>query len=167
MHATVRTLLRLTIAVTACLAVTSGATAAVAAEPIQPGQHFVGIVNGGAPTTTPVAVVYTVCGGPVWPGRTGPVLGGQSLAVAHVKQGGGFTSIFSQVNAWFEQDSSPLGPQQVRFTTYGTRLPIPATVRVPCDGKGQVEFSSCPRLAPCAAGWVPVLVPVRFVNVAL
>jgi hypothetical protein len=142
------------------------ASPAAAAEPIGPGQHFVGQVNGLGASATAVPVVRTVCAGPVWPGRTGPVAGGQTLAVHHVAAGGGYTGLFSQVYAWVEQDASMGGPQQVRFTTYDTKLDIPAAVRVPCDGPGEVTFSSCPRLAPCAAGWIPTSIKVRFRNIA-
>jgi hypothetical protein len=142
------------------------ATPAAAAEPIGPSQHFVGQVTGLGASGTAVPVVHTVCAGPVWPGRTGPVAGGQTLAVHHVRAGGGYTGLFSQIYAWTEQDASTGGPQQVRFTTYDTKLEIPAAVRVPCDGPGLVTFSSCPRLAPCAVGWIPTSVKVRFQNIA-
>jgi hypothetical protein len=140
-----------------------GFAAADANEPIQPNEHFIGLVNG----SNANPVVYTVCPGPSRLGRTGPLVGGQTLAVAHVDAGGGQTGLFSQVYAWFVQDSSTNGPKQVKFTTYGTQQTVPSAVRVPCDGTGQVEFSSCPRLAPCAYGWVPNLVSVRFVNLAV
>jgi hypothetical protein len=140
---------------------------AAAAEPIGPGQHFVGQVNGWRASSTAVPVVRTVCAGPVWPGRTGPVAGGQTLAVHRVPAGGGYTGVFSQVYAWSEQDASVGGPQQARFTTYDTKVEIPAAVRVPCDGPGEVTFSSCPRLAPCAVGWIPTTVKVRFQNIAV
>ena len=52
------------------------------------------------------------------------------------------------------------------ITTYGAKVPILDDVRVPCDGTGRVEFSSCPYLAPCAFGWAPDFVDVQFVNVA-
>jgi hypothetical protein len=141
-----------------------GAAAASSAnEPIRPNEHFIGLVKGS--NVNPA--VYTVCPGPIWPGRTGPVVGGQTLAVAHVSARGGYTGLFSQVYAWVVQDSSANGPQQVQFTSYGTKQTIPSAVRVPCDGTGQVEFSSCPRLAPCAYGWVPNRVRVRFINLAV
>lgn len=140
-----------------------GATAAGADEPIQPNQHFVGLVNG----SRAHPAVYTVCAGPIWPGRTGTVAGDQTFAVARVATGHGYTGLFDQVFAWFVQDSSANSPQQAKFTTYGTQQAIPSAVRVPCGGAGQVEFSSCPHLAPCAYGWVPTLVRVRFVNIAL
>lgn len=129
---------------------------------IRPNQHFAGVVNG----KRAHAVVYTACPGPASGGRTGPIVGGQTLSVARVASGHGYTGLFNQVYAWFVQDSSVNGPQQLKFTTYGTKQAIPSTVRVPCDGTGQVEFSSCPHLAPCAYGWVPTLVGVTFVNIA-
>ena len=41
------------------------------------------------------------------------------------------------------------------------------SVRVPCAGHGEVEFSSCPYLAPCPCGWVPDMVKARWENVAV
>src|SRR5262249_44919281 len=149
------------IAAASALALVGGAAAAGAQAPIQPHQHFGGLVNGSHDDP----VVYTVCPGPASLDRTGSVAGGQTLAVAKVAKGAGYTGPFSQVYAWFEQDSSAGGPQQVKFTTYGTPLPVPSDVRVPCDGDGQVEFSSCPHLAPCAYGWVPDIVNVPFLNI--
>jgi len=58
-------------------------------------------------------------------------------------------------------------PQIVNFTEYGIAQQVPESVRVPCDGKGHVEFRSCPDLAPCVAGWFPNVVAVRFVNLAI
>ena len=152
--------------VAAVLATSLSAASAAAGTPIKAHQHFVGVVNGRTASTTAVPV-YTVCAGPIWPGRTGPVAGGQTLAVTRVKKGGGYTGPFSQIYAWFVQDSSSGGPQQVRFTSYGTAMAIPAGVQVPCDGDGQVEFSPCKYLAPCAAGWTPTTVPVRYENIAV
>ncbi len=145
------------------VALLGGGAAAAANGRIRPNEHFIGLVNG----RNIKPVVYTVCPGPIWPGRTGAVAGGQNLAVARVGAGRGYTGPFAQVYAWFVQDSSAQGPQQVSFTSYGTRQAIPSTARLPCDGTGTVEFSSCPHLAPCAFGWVPNLVGVRFVNLAL
>lgn len=136
-------------------------TAAGAQEHIQPNQHFMGLVNG---SNAPV-VVYTVCPGPA-AGQTGPVASGQTLSVAHVASGNGYTGLFSQVYAWFDQDSSATKPDMVKFTEYGVAQPIPSAVRVPCSGTGQVTFSSCPYLAPCAAGFIPDEVTVKFVDIA-
>jgi len=157
----VRSLVVVSLAFVALLGGSSGV--ASARPPIQPDQHFVGLVNG----HHVMPVIYTVCGGPSTPGRTGPILRGQKVSVRPVLSGGGFTGLFSGVHVWIDQDVSAGGPQQLTLSTYGAKRNIPATVRVPCDGVGQVEFSSCPRLAPCAFGWVPDVVTVQFVNVAV
>jgi hypothetical protein len=143
----------------------AGAGASSAQKAIGPHQHFSGLVNGS--NNTPV--VYTSCPGPVSLGRTGPVAGGQTFAVAERVKGKGFTGLFSQVYAWFVPSAAtaPASVVQVKFTRYGVAKSIPRTVRVPCDGRGTVEFSSCPFQAPCAAGWVPDYVAVKFVNIAV
>lgn len=151
-----------TLIVIACVAVV-GVTGAEASSPIKPSQHFFGLVNGSDATP----VVYTVCAGPTWAGRTGPVAGGQTMAVVRTSKGGGFTGPFSQVYAWFAQDSSGRAPQELKFREYGVAQSLPTAAQVPCDGPGQAEFSSCPYLAPCAAGFVPDIVDVRFVNIAV
>ena len=130
---------------------------------IGPGQHFSGIVNGMRKNP----VVHTVCPGPAVQGQTGPVAGGQTLSVVGAARGKGYTGFFSQIYAWFAQDSSGSTPQQVTFTTYGTPQGMPSAARVPCSGSGQVVFSSCPYLAPCAAGWIPDTVQVTFENIAV
>jgi hypothetical protein len=139
-------------------------TAAGAQTRIGPRQHFIGLVNG----SNNLPVVYTVCPGPVWPNRTGPVAGGQTLEVAESAGGRGFTGVFSQIFAWVvPSPKTTTRPPEQTFTTYGKAEPFPQGVRVPCGGTGQVEFSSCPYLAPCAAGWVPDLVKVQFQNIAV
>jgi len=134
-----------------------------AAPPIKPGQHFDGLVNG----KRSIAVVYTVCPGPAQPNGTGGVAGGQTMSVRRAKAGDGFTGLFSQIYAWLADDSSGPRPQQLTFTTYRTTQPIPPAARVPCVGRGHAVFSSCPYLAPCAAGWVPDYVEVMYVNIAV
>ena len=136
---------------------------ASAQAPIQPDQHFVGLVNGKQAN----AVVRTVCPGPAASGREGRVVGGQTFSVARLAKGSGYTGPFGQVNVWFVPKQQGPAPVQVRLTKYGQPRSIPNTVRVPCNGTGTVEFSSCPYLAPCAFGWVPTYVKVRFVNVAV
>ncbi len=154
------TLLGLGLVVAAPLSV--GVAATSAGTPIAPQQHFVGLVNG----HTGKAVVHTVCPGPARQGETGRVEAGQTLEVAAAKAGSGYTGPFSRILAWFVPRPGGVRPVQVEFTSYRSPKPIPSTVRVPCDGKGRVEFSSCPYLAPCAAGWIPTYVTVRFENVA-
>jgi hypothetical protein len=137
--------------------------AADAQKVIRPNQHFVGLVNG----SNASAEVLVVCAGPIYAGRTGPVAGGQSMSVAKAPNGGGYTGPFHTVNAWFVPASaSSMSPTQLTFTKYGVAQSIPTSVQVPCGGSGQVEFSSCPYLAPCAAGWVPEYVSVTFVDIA-
>jgi hypothetical protein len=133
-----------------------------AGTPIGPDQHFTGRVNGHHAG----AIVRVVCPGPSTVGRTGAVLSGQTFSVSHSPAGTGYTGLFSQVYAWFTANAGVNGPLAARLTRYGTDVAIPAGVQVPCDGTGQVEFSSCPYLAPCAYGWVPTFVTVRFANVA-
>lgn len=135
---------------------------ASARPPVGAGQHFLGRVNG----RHRGAVVKTVCPGPTSPGRQGPLAADQVFSASKAGKGAGDTGLFTQIYAWFEPDTGGAAPVAATITTYGTRVPIPDGVRVPCDGTGRVQFSSCPYLAPCAFGWVPDLVDVRFVNVA-
>jgi hypothetical protein len=89
------------------------------------------------------------------------------MSVVRAGNGDGYTGPFAQVYAWFVQDTSGSAPQMLKFTEYGVAQPLPSAVQVPCDGPGQAEFSSCSYLAPCAAGFVPDLVDVLFVNIAV
>src|SRR5947199_10154017 len=89
-------------------------TAADAQEPIQPNQHFIGLVNG----SNVAPVVYTVCAGPTWPGRTGPVPGGQTMSVAYVAGGAGSTGPLSPVYAWVPQDAAGLRPNLGKFSEF-------------------------------------------------
>jgi hypothetical protein len=147
-----------------CLVLTGAGMASASGAPahVGPGQHFKGIVNGASGSP----VVYTICPGPATPGRTGPVEGGQTFAIAKAASGHGYTGSFAQVYAWFVPNAAVNGPLQVTLRNYGAAKAIPSAARVPCDGQGRVEFSSCPYLAPCAAGWVPAYVDVRFVDIA-
>jgi hypothetical protein len=135
-----------------------------AKQPIGANQSFSGLVDG----TRTSAVVYTVCAGPAWEGRTGAVAGGQTLAVVRARKGHGNTGPFTQIYAWFvPQSGAATAPTQLKFTSYRARQTIPTSVQVPCDGTGQVEFSACPYLAPCASGWIPDYVSVQFTNIAV
>jgi len=160
----VRTLTRTSVAI--ALAVTALAVVSVPAgakQVIGPNQHFSGLVNG----TRTSAVVYTVCAGPAQAGRTGPVAGGQTLAVSRAGTGLGDTGPFTQIYAWFvPQSGTTTAPKQLKFISYRVPKAIPTSVQVPCVGTGMVEFSSCPYLAPCAFGWIPDYVNVQFTNIA-
>lgn len=158
---------RLVVCSILALAIFASVGSAVAQQPIGPDQHFIGLVNG----SNNDAAVYTVCGGPISPGRTGPVASGQTMSVAEVASGGGYTGPFSQIYAWFVPSApSPApasaAPTMLKFSTYGDPQTIPTAIRVPCYGSGQVEFSPCPYRAPCVFGWTPDIVKVRFVDIA-
>jgi hypothetical protein len=142
--------------------VSAGGEAAAAQAPIGPHQHFVGLVNGQQGS----AVVYTVCPGPAGKHRTGPVKKGQTMAVAEVAKGHGDTGRFSHIYSWFQPVRAGTRPVMLTFTQYGEPRRIPRSVRVPCNGKGEAVFRSCPYLAPCAAGFVPNTLKVTFENVA-
>ena len=128
--------------------------AAQATEPIAPHQHFVGLVNGHHEG----AQVYVACPGPAR-GQTTHPLQHQTLAVAPVAAGGGFTGeAATRVVARFLDDTS-VG---VVFTTYGTTAPVPTSITVPCEGKGVVRFAPRPRSSTST----PDFVAVTYVNVA-
>ena len=141
--------------------------AAAAGEPIGAGQYFAGVVNGvrGSATVTPI--VRTICAGPISPGRVGTIAAGQTVSVVRTPKGPGYTGLFNSVSVWFVPPTLTPAPQQMRLTAYGVPAAIPTTIQVPCSGTGQVEFSACPYLAPCAFGWVPTRVTVRFLNIAV
>jgi hypothetical protein len=132
------------------------------ATPIKAGEHFLGLVNG----TRKAPIVKTVCPGPVGATSTGRVAGRQTMSVVHVRKGGGYTGLFSSVYSWFQPVTGSARPIQMRFTSYATPRTIPNSIRVPCGGSGTVVFSSCPYLAPCAAGWVTNDVKVTFEDIA-
>jgi len=153
----------LSFVVASVVVVVVGVGPALAQRAIGPDQHFVGLVNGASSN----AVVHVVCGGPIYSGRTGPVAGGQTMSVREVSASSGYTGPFSHVYAWFVPQSSSAGaPPMLKFTTYGAPQAVPTSTQVPCGGSGQVEFSSCQYLAPCAYGWVPYYVKVQFVDIA-
>jgi hypothetical protein len=144
-----------------CLAGTCLATPASAGGPVQPDQHFAGRVNGVGKD----AVVTVVCAGPAGGDRTGHPASGQTWSVVRRAGGTGYTGYFSQIYAWFVPTNGET-PRHRVFYHYRRTKSIPQKADVPCDGTGHVEFSSCPYLAPCAAGWQPTYVDVRFVNIA-
>jgi hypothetical protein len=144
------------------LAVLAADAVAEAGTPMRAREHLDRLVN----ETRKEAVVRTVCAGPIGSTSTGQVAGRQSLSVVRVQEGGGYTGLFDAVYAWFQPTGPGTRPTQLRFTHFSTRAAIPTSIRVPCRGPGRVVFSSCPYLAPCAAGWVTDDVKVRFEAVA-
>jgi len=62
--------------------------------------------------------VTTVCPGPA-AGRTGPVAGGQTLAVARGPGRDGYTGPFTAIYAWFVPPSgTTTAPTQLKFESY-------------------------------------------------
>ncbi len=145
----------------AALMLATGSPAA-AQTAIGPNQHFIGLVNGSNDNPT----VETVCPGPS--SRRGHVAPQQMMSVAEVADGAGGTGSFSQIYAWFVPPHATTNrrPTTVTFTTYGPQQKIPTSIRVPCSGTRKVQFSPCPYLAPCAAGFSSDIVRVHFATIA-
>jgi hypothetical protein len=137
--------------------------AAAAQVPINPQQHFTGLVNG----KKSGVVVGTVCPGPAIKHRYGPVQKGQTMAVVAAAKGSGYTGPFSQVYAWLQPAPAGTQPVILTFKQYGAPQRIPGSVRVPCNGTGEAVFSSCPYRAPCAFGFIPDTLKVTFKNMAV
>ena len=141
----------------ACAMLAGAATthAETTSRPIQPNQHFMGLVNG----QRTGAVIYTICPGPA--GASGRVAAHQSVAVRRVAAGGGDTGsgggvIYARITP----------TTMVTLTSYAQPEPTPTSAQVPCDGAGTIYFSSCPLPQPCGAGAVFDNVPVMYVDIA-
>jgi hypothetical protein len=135
-----------------------GAGSAAASTPIGPDQHFVGLVNG----KHAGAVIYVVCPGPADGDRTGPIAGGQTVAVRRVSTGGGDTGQGAQVIY------ARITPTTiVSLSAYRHPQRIPTSGSVPCKGTGSVVFSTCPLPQPCGAGARIDTVPVTYLDIAV
>ncbi len=127
---------------------------------IGPNQHFIGLVNG----KHTGAIIYTVCPGPMSPGRLGPPAGNQTVEVQRVSAGGGDTGSSGK----FVYGYIPGGPPAItQLNRYDTPGAISTSARIPCQGNGVVYFSSCPLPQPCGAGAKTDDVAVRFENIAM
>jgi hypothetical protein len=141
----------------ALLTTTLGTEVAVAASPIGPNQHFVGLVNG----KHTGAVIYTICPGPAT-SDYGPPAGDQTVAVRRVAAGGGNTGAGGRVIY------ARITPTTiVTMKAYDRPESIPTSARVPCQGKGTITFSTCPLPQPCGAGGKVDDVPVTFIDIAV
>jgi hypothetical protein len=127
--------------------------------PIEPNQHYVGLVNGKSAD----AVIDVVCPGPIGPRRTGPPVSNQTVAVHQVASGGGDTGPAGH-DLWAQFDKDEL--HVVAFRTYDTPGMIPTTLQLPCGGTGAVDFTTCFGTLPCALGAVDGIVTVTFENIA-
>lgn len=139
-------------------------TVCSAATPISNDQHFHGLVNGRHAN----AVVYVVCPGPVWQGRTGHPTGKQVFSVKEVSAGGGFTgNVGGGIFARFGTNPHSSG---VLFTTYDTPQPIPTAWTVPCGGTGTVIFQPEPIVSGSGRSTGkphPDVVGVTYENIAV
>jgi len=139
----------------------SGNAAAGAAGPaIGPNQHYLGSVNGKHAD----AVIRVVCPGPAGGTRTGPPTANQTVRVTRVRAGGGYTGAQGH-KVWAEFGNDKM--HVVGFARYGVTHPIPTTLRLPCQGKGTVRFTTCFGTLPCSSTAKDDVVRVTFVNVAV
>jgi len=122
------------------VAAASGLAApAFAGAPIGPNQSFLGEVN----EKHSGAVVYVVCPGPVWAGRTGPPAGNQTVEVTPSPSltGPGFTgSLGNHVVVRFTDDPTT----KMTLSSYDTPAPISTSLRLPCGGTGKAVFKPKP-----------------------
>jgi len=137
------------------LAGTVATNAETTSHPIQPNQHFIGLVNGQHAGT----VIYTICPGP--PGGDGHPAADQSVSVRLVAAGGGDTGVGGDV---IYARITPT--TMVAMTRYGHPEPIPISAHVPCEGSGTIVFSSCPLPQPCGSGAAVDDVQVAYVDIA-
>jgi hypothetical protein len=130
-----------------------GEGVAEAQEPIFPHHQFGGLVNG----RSNGGVVHTACSGPAEQGR---VAKGQTLELRGT--GHGNTGSSNSVYAWFVPSSRGRMPPTIEFDTIFRAATVSTSWKVPCTGKGEVEFSSCGYGKTCSPGSVPAYVKVTF-----
>jgi hypothetical protein len=148
-----------TVAVVAMFMGAVATPAAATSAPIGPNQHYVGLVNG----RHTGAVITVACPGPAITGRTGSVVGTQTVKVLRTRTGDGYTGSFAhEVWAQFGSDLFHV----VGFTRYNVAESIPTSLRLPCQGTGTVMFTTCFGTLPCAANARVDIVTVTFVNIA-
>jgi hypothetical protein len=148
------------LAVGAVFAIATAAGAATAPSiPIGHNQRFVGVVNG----ATTHASIRLTCRGPVGKGHTGHPLPGQFVEATpgvFANAPVGFTGAAGDALTVALLLREPLGQVQ-RFpigtiTAYGTKVPIPETLTLPCVGAGRVVFVPTPTSATARTAAVPV-----------
>jgi hypothetical protein len=129
---------------------TAAGTASAATTRIGPHQFFIGSVNGHALS----AAIQLGCFGPGGGTRTGHPLPGQYVAANRVHPElirPGFTGTAATAidvslvlsSAQGVVTTYPVGT----LTGYGTRLPIPVTLNLPCSASGRAVFTPTPSSA--------------------
>lgn len=133
----------------AAFAAVLAAASPAAAGSIGPDQYFAGDVNGHTSSPAPIEMG---CFGPVTPGETGHPLAGQYAAVvppaaATTNSDVGYTgSAANAVSISLIVTSGDI----VRFiplgsvADYGTKVPIPTTLVLPCYGSAEAVFAPTP-----------------------
>ncbi|MBS2965731.1 hypothetical protein KGA66_21950 [Actinocrinis puniceicyclus] len=133
----------------AAFAAVLAAASPAAAGSIGPNQYFAGDVNGHASSPAPIGMG---CFGPVTPGESGHPLAGQyaevvPLPAATTKADVGYTgSTASAVSISLIVTNGtivrviPLGT----VADYGTKVPIPTTLTLPCYGSAEAVFAPTP-----------------------
>jgi hypothetical protein len=136
-----------------------GAGAAAAKAPIQPNQHFNGLVNG----QSKAASILMVCPGPA--GGMGHPAGGQYVTVeGPLSSGAGFTGKAKSIDATLEFNSPSSTPDHLAtFRYYHEPGAISTELKLPCEGSGVAVFT------PVMGGETAraAKVPVTFVNIAV
>lgn len=143
----------------ALLGFVTSTSAAGAATPIRPHQHYIGLINRRHVNAT----IYVVCPGPATLNRTGPPAGNQTVSVVRVLTGSGDTgSLGHTIWAEFNGDLTHVA----HFTHYNTPASIPTSLQLPCQGTGTVTFTTCFGTLPCTVDARDDVVPVSFINIA-
>ncbi len=140
----------------------AGVVAAVpaAAGTIGPNQYFTGDVSGRTASPAPIQMA---CFGPVYPGETGHPLPGQYAQVdpapasstadlGYTGSAGTAVSITLIITSGTIVRVVPLGTA----TDYGTPVPIPTTLTLPCYGSAQASFSPTPGSATAKSATLTV-----------
>ena len=114
-------------------------------------QQFAASVNGSTGVAAP-AVIRMGCFGPLVPGRSGHPMAGQYVEVYRpevIVADLGFTGpTATTIQAFFgAPPPAPVvlsGGNDVVFSHYGVRRPVPTSLTLPCAGSGNVYFVPLP-----------------------
>jgi hypothetical protein len=142
-----------------------GIAPASAATRVGPHQIFVGLVN----HQYGPANIAVGCVGPIRPGETGPVVGGQTVEILpapSTASTAGYTGSAGRrvVVSIVVPVVTPGGPQiPITLTEYGKPAPIPTSLMVPCSGSGIALFTPEPTSKTARSASVPV----RFVSIGV